>query len=323
MAEPPILNSTRPQRPRWSLRTILWRAGLLLGLALFANQLRIAWLALRQHEGLGGISLGPLFPAFVAALALSAFQMLAWRSIMRYLRVDLSLRETTEGFMISFLPRYIPGTVWGYLSRSQWLQQDYGVGYPLSLTGSVLEAAAILVTAIACVGVTSGPLLGDPWRGVVPGGAIVLVVLASLLAPRSVAWAGRRFRRLAFPPEPSLRAWAAALTLTVPLWLSYAVSVYAVARAVAPAYNIDLRVSALAASASWAVGFLVLFVPSGIGVREAIMSSVLAQAAGLPVAMGGLVAVVSRFLLVLAELTWVLAGFALRAARKGRREAPV
>ena len=113
------------------------------------------------------------------------------------------------------------------------------------------------------------------------------------------------------------------VALTTPLWLSYAVSVYAVARAVAPAYNIDLRVSALAASASWAVGFLVLFVPSGIGVREAIMSSTLAQAAGLPVAIGGLVAVVSRFLLVLAELTWVLAGFALRTIRKGRKQAPV
>lgn len=318
MADPAATNSTRPQRSRWPLRTILWRAGLLLGLALFANQLRIAWLALRQHEGLGGLSLGPLIPAFVAALALSAFQMLAWRSIMRYLCVELSLRETTEGFMISFLPRYIPGTVWGYLSRSQWLQQDYGVGYPLSLTGSVLEAAAILVTALACVGLTGGPLYGDPWRVVAPGGAIILVGLASLLVPRSVAWAGRRFSRLAFPPAPRLRAWAVALTLTAPLWLSYAVSVYAVARAVAPAYNIDLRTSALAASASWAVGFLIIFVPSGIGVREAIMSSILAQAAGLPVAMGGLVAVVSRFLLVLAELTWVLAGFALRAARKGR-----
>ena len=201
------------------------------------------------------------------------------------------------------------------------MQADFGVGYPLSLTGSVLEAAAILVTAIACIGITAAPLLGEPWRYLAPFGAIVLMGLALLIVPRWVAWAGRRFRQWAFPPAPQPGAWAVALALTAPLWLSYAVSVYSVARAVAPGYNIDLRVSALAASASWAVGFLILFVPSGIGVREAVMSSVLAQAAGLPVAMGGLIAVVSRLVLILAELTWVLAGFGLRAVRKGRDDA--
>jgi uncharacterized membrane protein YbhN (UPF0104 family) len=92
---------------------------------------------------------------------------------------------------------------------------------------------------------------------------------------------------------------------------------------VAPGYDIDLRVSALAASASWAIGFLILFVPSGIGVREAVMSLVLAQSAGLPASMGGLVAVVSRLVLILAELTWVLAGFTLRAIRKAPKNEPV
>ncbi len=319
----PDPDSGRPGRSRWSLRAVLWRVGLVLGLGLFANQLRIAWLAVQQYDGLGELSLGQLIPAFVAALVLSAFQMVAWRAIMRYLCVALTLRETTEGFMISFLPRYIPGTVWGYLSRSQWLLDDHGVGYPLSLTGSVLEAAAILVTAIACVGVTGGPLLGEPWRHVAPVGSIILMCLAVFLAPRFVEWAGRRFRRLAFPSAPQPGAWVAALALTVPLWLSYAASVYWVARAVAPGSGIDLRVSALAASASWAVGFLILFVPSGIGVREAVMSAVLVQAAGLPVAMGGLVAVISRLAMVLAELAWVLAGFALRATRKGREDTPV
>ena len=105
MTTPPGPDGGRLRVPAW--RMILWRVGLFLGLALFANQLRIAWLAVQQSDDLGEFSLGPLIAAFVAALALSAFQMLAWRAIMRYLRVTLTLRETTEGFMISFLPWYI------------------------------------------------------------------------------------------------------------------------------------------------------------------------------------------------------------------------
>jgi glycosyltransferase 2 family protein len=301
-------------RSAW--RMWLWRAGLLLGLVLFANQIRIAWLAAQQYP-LSALSVPELLLAFVAALGLSLFQMLAWQSIMRYLRVALSLRATTEGFMISFLPRYIPGTVWGYLSRSQWLLQDYDTPYGLSLSGSVLEVIAILITAAACIGLTGFPLVPAPWGSLVLGGAVVLVAAGVLVVPRIVAWLGPRYARLAFPARPQAAAWVAALALTVPQWLSYGASVYFVTRSISHGATVDFRTSLLAASASWLVGFLIVFVPSGIGVRESVMSAILVQVAGTPPALAGLVAVVSRLILILGELTWIAIGFGLRLA--GRR----
>jgi glycosyltransferase 2 family protein len=305
-------------RSAW--RVWLWRAGLLLGLVLLANQIRIAWLAAQQYP-LSALSVPELVLAFAAALSLSLFQMLAWQWIMRYLRVDLSLRATTEGFMISFLPRYIPGTVWGYLSRSQWLLQDYGTPYGLSLSGSVLEVIAILITAAAFVGLTGFPLVPAPWGPLVLAGTVLLVAAGLLVVPRIVTWLGPRYARLAFPARPQASAWVAALAMTVPQWLSYGASVYFVTRSISHGTSVDFRTSLLAASASWLIGFLIVFVPSGIGVRESVMSAILVQVGGAPPALAGLIAVVSRLVLVLAELTWIGIGFGLRVTRKRAKTA--
>jgi hypothetical protein len=48
-------------------------------------------------------------------------------------------------------------------------------------------------------------------------------------------------------------------------------------------------------------------------VRESTLEALLASAAGIPAWQGGLIAVVSRFVLILAELIWLAVGLALNA----------
>jgi glycosyltransferase 2 family protein len=66
-----------------------------------------------------------------------------------------------------------------------------------------------------------------------------------------------------------------------------------------------------AAAIAWAVGYLSLLTPSGLGVREAALAAILAQALPLPAAVAG--SLIYRIALTLGEL--VAAGAALLAGQ--------
>ena len=86
-----------------------------------------------------------LFGALVFTGLATGAQMLAWRTLMQGLGVSLGKREVLRGYMLSFLPRYIPGSVWGYLGRNEWFFQEYAVSYAASNLGSILEILALWI----------------------------------------------------------------------------------------------------------------------------------------------------------------------------------
>jgi uncharacterized membrane protein YbhN (UPF0104 family) len=53
---------------------------------------------------------------------------------------------------------------------------------------------------------------------------------------------------------------------------------------------------------AWVIGFVTLFAPSGLGIREAVATALLAVF--VPVSVAGVIAVAFRLFQVLAELAW-------------------
>ena len=59
-------------------------------------------------------------------------------------QVKINLISTLRGYSLSFLPRYLPGSIWGYLSRSEWLTQQFSIPFKYSNAISVVEIGATI-----------------------------------------------------------------------------------------------------------------------------------------------------------------------------------
>ena len=66
--------------------------------------------------------------------------------------------------------------------------------------------------------------------------------------------------------------------------------------------------------ASWVIGFVVIFVPAGLGVREWSLTAILENTLGLAAGPAALVAVVTRLGIVVAELILLVVGLGLYSA---------
>lgn len=295
-------------------RKRLFILGLGIGLALFGRQIWISYQALRLRD-VSFVRPVYLLAAFGTTLLVYLMQMLAWRLVMKHLGVHLPLRDTIKGFYLSFLPRYIPGTIWGYWTRSQWLEQSYAVSYAVSGTGSGLEALALLSTGLFLAGTYLTARTSGYAQLALALACIILLGFTCFVVPRLTNLIGQRFYKEKLPPAPRNRYWSgtwlAALLLYIVLWIAFGASLLLVSGSLSSSLSLDLPMAVFASSLSWVIGFVVVFVPTGLGVREFTLSAMIAFYADLPPWEADLIAVLSRFGLILAELGWLVIGLAL------------
>jgi uncharacterized membrane protein YbhN (UPF0104 family) len=294
---------------------VLYAAGTLGGLAFFFYLLWGSYVAVQQY----GVALARpefLALALVCALGMYAVQMLAWRRIMQQLGYPLALGPVVTGFFWSFVPRYIPGSVWGYWSRGAWLSGKHGISYRASTFGSLLEIGLGCATALVVGG---GYLLAARYaRSSVLIGALAALTAATIVLVPVTRSVGVRFFgvRVAGSPATRMVGWAGTLAFYMLAWLSFGLCAFYIARAFFVP-NLDTGIFVGAAALAWLTGFLAVIVPSGLGVRELALTALL-TAAGMPAWQGGLIAVVFRFVIVFVELVWLVIGLLVGTARRHR-----
>jgi hypothetical protein len=293
---PNIAPNVYPPWRRW-----LYRAGIALGLALFLYQVVQGWSVFRAADA---CLVRPGYLGLALALYTVGYGVLmaAWGVIMAGQGVVLGPRAIAQGYMLTALPRYIPGSVWGYLSRNEWLARNHGVGYGVATLTSIMEAGLQLLSAVALAATLLTPA---PWTLLVAALGLAAVWLAWIVTP--VLWA-RLGGRPASPATYTGWWWAAVLYAV--FWTLQGGALLAVHHALCAAAPLSLGHSIAAAALAWAAGFLVLFVPAGLGVREWTLTALLAPLAGIAAGHSHLLAVTCRVLLVLAEL--IALGFGLQ-----------
>jgi len=306
-------------------RRVLFPIGLSLGLLLFLRQLWAGYKAV-QHYKLGLSQPAYLLAALALSLLFYALQMSAWVMIMRYLGHPLGLRQTLQGYLLSFLPRYIPGSLWGYWSRSHWLEQYCGIDYTVSILGSVLEASALILTALSVAAAYFCTSSIGVRRFVSAGACAGLLCLTWLILPKLAIRVGYSLAKRSGMERPQSRfregnpisPWLAAVALYMALWMTYGSSILLTGNALLPTPWGDLLQTTFASSLSWLLGFAVIIVPTGIGIRELTLSALLSMHSNLLPWQANLVAVTSRFEIILAELGWLMVGLGLYICRRCR-----
>ena len=308
-------------------RKLLFRLGSLAGIILISIQIYQVFQEFRS----GTLSFYIYWPIILAMVIVSGsiFQQIeAWLILMRSLEVRLPRHDARFGYALSFLARYIPGTVWGYLSRSEWLWQNYQVSYLRSNYASLLEILCGIFSSLLAIGLGS-LITGDLTvsKGLSISLILVPFIFWSLILSRFSF--SRRIKGLLHlendqPDHISFRRWSTTLLLLLVNWLYYGMVLFLVGWSMG-AWRIDQLPSVwlpltIDFSIAWLIGFLIIFIPSGLGVRELILSSLLVSHYKMAPGMAQSISLLMRFCITLAEVFSIVLFTIIRQSTAGEKK---
>lgn len=274
------------------------------------------WFLLRTASASWGtIAVSDLRPAWLPILAGSIltaatylFLVLLWVMSLRWWQARIPYLEAARVWFVANLARFIPGMVWHLLGVAAMAhERDLS---PLAATGGILLQQVVLVVTGLVVAAAWAPALLSGWAGAIPaeymlgltGLGVALLVLA---LPRALPVMGRVVARalgrpISWPALPTGEFTLYVLGLCLP-WVAYGVAFWLFGRGILGAQAPGLALAVGSFVASYVVGLIVVFAPSGLVVREAALVAALTPALGGGAAL--VLAIASRVWLLIVELT--------------------
>ena len=303
---PPPEAAGKPLITRWLgllvrlMRTKAVRFGfltvvlVLLGLTL-ADQAGTLW-----HEA-QRLSVPFVLLAFVFSIGGLFFNLMVWRELLADLGSRLSVAEAWRIFFIGNLSKYVPGSIWPVLVQAE-LGADRGIPRSRSavsvlLSYTVMTCSGLVVAAITLPFAAAGSVAQYFWiLFLIPVG---IAVLSPPVLNRLLRLVLRVSHQPALGRGVSYRGLARTMAWALCAWAANGLMIYVLMRQLAGDRQGTLLVSVGAYSLSWVVGFLAVFAPAGLGVREAVMIAALHSQTTTAIAIT--VALVQRALSVVAD----------------------
>lgn len=254
-----------------------------------------------------------LFFAFLMAMLRRLSAAARWALILNYADSNTLLPRNTaflQPFFYSNLANYIPGSIWGYASRVE-LARRQGVPVRQSSFSILYEMmlSVILGLAIGSYALLSLTSLEHSFTVILAIGIILLTVLLVGSKPWNYLFrlrSGLLTKHIPTIPENTKKnflIWMVSINNLILGGLSFFCIVKSVHMELPWLEFFYLTsVSALA----WSAGFLAVWTPSGIGVREGVAIGLLLNS--IPQVVLLAVVIVDRLMLLLVDVTW--AGFA-------------
>lgn len=278
--------------------------------ARFAAENYSSWL-----EYLADINLVLLCFSLLISLASFLFETWIWRNLVAEFGFRLTFADAFQVFYVSNLARYIPGRIW-QTSATMILLRGYGVPLKSSAMISIVSQIATLVAGL----IISLPIIyfwqsasGVSWNiWLSLAGVGGLLACAVLFPDVWMNWLNGLLARVGREPMafPLSRAgFAKYIALYGAMWACAGVAFYVLLLAVNPLEITNLPFIIAASTFGYVIGYLLLFVPGGLGVRELALLTVLSFV--LPVSVATFVAILSRFWLVAIELILGVVALAL------------
>ena len=291
------------------------RAGLLaiaLGFACYG--LISQWPQVRA--ALGQLAVSDVIGATFAVIAALGCMMLAWRALLADLGSPLPVPTATRVMFLGQLGKYVPGAVWAVAAQVS-LAQDYRVPKRRSGTATLVSMAITLVVGLIMAGVTLPLASADAARHYWWVLACIPVILIGLYPPVTkfgLDLVLRILRRPGLDRPLSLGGMARAVGWTTLGWIFYGVHAWLLVGAIAGKSLHVLLLSAGGYALAWAVGFLLIPFPGGIGPREVALIAVLSPV--MPRGPALVIALASRVVMTAGDLVW--AGLAAVIGRRDR-----
>ena len=280
---------------KWAV--LLTALGFMVGL-LYDQWNRIRALDLEVRPGM-------MAAASLALIVLFFLDAFGWHLILRALGHEPEASQSIRVWMVSSLTRYLPGGVWGYLSRAA-LCAEQGIPLTSSGLGLYLETLLLMSSSFAvgfpailfATGLPLSPLTA----------AAIWIGVSLLMHPRVIALTrrlpGRSGKLLDSVALPSARVMLCLYFYYLVFWILFGAIFVCFVLALYPLPPQAWLAVGASLSMSFLVGFIAVIVPSGIGVRESVLYALLLPF--IPHAASLLVSVTSRF--------WVMVGEGISVA---------
>jgi uncharacterized membrane protein YbhN (UPF0104 family) len=254
--------------------------------------------------------------AFVLAVVGMCWIAGAWKAVMASLGEHIGVRDAIRWYFPGELGKYVPGGIWPVVGRAE-LATRAGVRRSISYTSVAMSLAALYLAALEVV-VLAIPLQLSAKHDNASPFLVLLLLPIGLVAlhPRVLrallGVASKVTRREVHIDVPPWRTSLVGVALYMPAWVAIGTATWCIARALDP--HAAFGQVFVAAVLSWVVGFVLVPVPGGIGVREAAFTAT----AGLTAGVGATVALAARVMFMLVDVLGAALAPVLLRRRKPR-----
>lgn len=242
----------------------------------------------------------PLF-GFAIAILVLAWLLLPFISfvLLRSFHVNWRFGQAIVAFCGTQAAKYLPGGLWALPGRAVYYQQQHGLALSRSSVAVLLETG-ILATGSLAVSIAFLLILLKPPLLVVVGLLLAALIIATLIA--------RQLQKLAQTDTHNITRWVQLGTLSIIFWLLVGVGFHIVTMSVTST-EVSWVMSVANFSFAWLIGFLVVIVPAGLGIREATLTFLLSSA--MPTGEAVLIALLARLWWTIAEVVWITISFVI------------
>ncbi|WP_420367028.1 lysylphosphatidylglycerol synthase transmembrane domain-containing protein [Curtobacterium sp. L1-20] len=258
-----------------------------------------------------------LAPAVVAVCLGLSSSMMSWLALWPAFGSHPGVKRGAHVYFVSQLGKYLPGSVWTIAAQAQ-MAKESGTSASASVSISLLallnSVATGLAVGVALLPISSPRLLAEYWW-LIPLGVALLALLAPSVVKTGLGFAGRLLRRDVSKPRYT---WAIVFRTVLPQLTNWSFSglqlwLILIALGQDPVKTLVPAIAGFALAC--ALGILLIPFPAGVGVREVVISIMLAGTVEPEVAV--LAAVTSRALFAIGDFG--LAGASLAIGPRGRQ----
>lgn len=291
-------------------RHIIRNLGSIIGLIVLAYLVINAVIELRQMPG--PIVFHPVFFILAFSLALFAYlmQMINYHWMAASLGGNPKIRRILIGYSYSFLHKYIPGSIWGYFSRAEWYDREDSMSAALSWGASVLEIVITVSTGVAIWLAYHLSSQGLHTIFLVVVTLVPFVVYLPINIMISLLQGTKRAERFVTSLQPiPVSKWIFITANSYLQWLVFGFGLSMIFQVFSLELSLtfeDITDLVYSFARAWVSGFLTIFVPTGIGVREVVLKELLSVATQIGSAKAVLISTSFRLVTIGAELGWVL-----------------
>jgi uncharacterized membrane protein YbhN (UPF0104 family) len=247
------------------------------------------------------------------------FFVVGWIGILRAWGIRLAYRDALQAEMVSMLAKYIPGGVWTPAARVLAVRRAGITDTTLVLSSILIEAGLSAVSGVL-VFLAGVAIVGSSGTDLAPVLAFGLL-LTVLLHPRVFNWLARFvFKPFGgrIPPPLPWRTMLALLVYYAFTWVIGGAALFFLVRSVGGSPGVtDVLFLGGASAVGAIVAVVVVFAPSGVGVREGAMYKLIEVIAPSGAALGTVV--LNRVAITVVEAALLVGGLLVFRLLPGER----
>ncbi|MGE3062354.1 MAG: YbhN family protein [bacterium] len=227
---------------------------------------------------------------------------LAYKFILSKMNESISLINSMRVIGLSTFGRYIPGKVWFTVGRTI-LAERLGISKRRSFTAVIVETFYLVLTGLTFFLISYGYISNNSTAMLL---LFPVAYIAISLVNPSFFSSIMNFFLVKFKKEPiefsmELKDIFILNGIYTAMWLAFGLQFLFLVKSIGVSANSVFLISVY--PISWVLGFIVIFIPSGIGIREGVMVFLLSHSLSGSIALT--ISILSRIQMTLSELLFL------------------